>query len=45
MEQRPDIIFDNKDISIVDSMTQLITWQQLENNRIYRFAFKKLKIK
>lgn len=42
MEQRPDIIFDNKDISIVDSMTQLITWQQLENNRIYRFAFKKL---
>ena len=44
MEQTADIIFDKKNIYLVDSISYMlvITQQQLENSRIYRFAFRKL---
>ena len=44
MEQTADIIFDRKNIYLVDSISYMlvITRQQLENSRIYRFALKKL---
>ena len=40
MEQTTVIKFDRNNVFLVDFIPQ-VTWQQLENSKIYRFEFKK----